>query len=294
MIYQAYVAVMAGGLTTGVLLLAAGLRATTTAAPVAGARTGGAVARWWRGTGRTAAEQRVRQARLVAGAVVSLVVLLSTGVPAAAIMAGVAVPLLPWLWNAGTAERRAIARADAVAEWTRRLADHLATGSGLISALTASAETAPDPIAGPVRALARRLRGGSPPAVALHRFAGEVDDTVAEQVVAALLLHLHDRGAQLVEVLTALAADSARVVSMRREVDAKRAQPRLTIRFMIVLAGVVTVLLWQLGLLAFYTTPAGQLLLAAGAAGFVAVLLWVNSMTRPPALQRLLTTTGWA
>lgn len=288
---DAYAAVMAGLLATGVVLLVGGLRGTTEPPSPPPAALAG-LRRWWRGNGRTTVERRARQATIAAGVIVGLATFVLTGIPIAALLAGLALPAVPWLWNAGRAERLAIGRAEAVGEWARRLADRLSVGSGLVAALVNSADNAPPPIAEQVRALATRIRAGTAPERALRTFAAEVDDTVAEQVVAALLLHLQDRGEHLSAVLAALSEDAARVVAMRREVDAKRAQPRMTVRFMIVFAGVVTAALAHTGLLGVYRTAAGQLVLLVVAAAFAAVLIWVASMSRPPAPQRLLTTTG--
>lgn len=290
MMLEAYVAVMAALLATGLTLLVAGLRGT--AAPAAPAPPAvDRLRRWWRGTGRTTTERRTRQVTVVGAAVVATATFALTAVPAAALLAAAAVPALPWLWHAGRREKRAIARAEAVGQWTGRLKDQLATGSGLVAAIVGSAETAPAPVAEQVGALASRIRAGMHPHRALHLFADEVDDTVAEQVVAALLLHLEERGEHLSDVLTALAADASRMVSTRREVDAKRAQPRMTVRFMIVLAGVVTAAMAATGLLSVYRTGAGQVVLLLVAGGFAAVLTWVHAMSTPPAPQRFLAPT---
>lgn len=280
MVFDSFAALVGAGLATGVLLTIAGVRGRVASPRIPG--------RW---RTRLAARGRTRL-RLLTAVVAGVGGLLLTGVPAVGLLAAVATPTLPLLWQAGSDQRRAIGRADAVAEWTRRLADQLATGSGLVAALAASADTAPAPITIPVGELAARLRAGTPPADALRRFAADLDDAVAEQVVAALLLHLHDRGDQVATVLRGLASDAAKVVAMRREVDAKRAQPRFTVRFMIVLAGVVTVLLGVQGLLAVYREPVGQLLLTVGAVSFGAVLAWVNAVTRTPVAPRFLASQG--
>ncbi len=281
MILEGYVAVMAALATTGAVLVVGGVRGT--AAPPHAPPAGG-----WRRRWRVGVVPRHR--RLLAGAALAAgtVALVVTAIPAVAVLVAAAVAVLPWLWNAGAREQRAIVRAEAVGQWTGRLRDRLATGSGLVSAIVGSAGSAPPPVAAQVRALANRIRAGAAPPQALARFADEVDDTVAEQVVAALLLHLEDRGEHLSEVLGSLASDAAQVVAMRREVHARRAQARMTVRFMIVLAGVVTVALAATGLLPVYATAAGQLVVLVLAAGFIAVLAWVHAMSGPTPPQRFL------
>jgi Flp pilus assembly protein TadB len=289
MILDAYVAVLGALAVGGVLLVILGLRGTTEAprrfeSPVATGR----LARWWRGAGVTATERRTRQAMLIAAIAVTFTVYIAFQVPAVALLAGVAVPGVPWLWSVGKREERAIARAEALGDWTRRLKDHISTGTGLTSAIVATAETAPTVIADQVYTLTARLQAGMDPRRALYQFAADLDDPIAEQVVAVLLLHLADRGEHLAEVLSAIAGDTAKQVSMRREVHAKRTQPRTTVRFMTVFGLIVAAILGRGDLLSAYATPAGQLVLLALASGFVATMVWVRSMSKPPAQPRFL------
>ena len=123
-----------------------------------------------------------------------------------------------------------IARLEAVETWTRRLKDLVRTGHGLISAIVTSARTAPAAIAPEVSALAAELQAGSDPRQALQRFADELDDFKADEVVAALQLHAGDRGQRLSDVLTSVATSAAHEVVMRRGVAAKRAEPRFVTR----------------------------------------------------------------
>ena len=74
-----------------------------------------------------------------------LAVWLLTGWPVGGLIAGLAVLGVPWLLTVGAAERRMIARLEAVETWTRRLKDLVQTGHGLISGIVTSARTAPPP-----------------------------------------------------------------------------------------------------------------------------------------------------
>src|SRR5690606_1982033 len=150
------------------------------------------------------------------------------------------------------------------------------------------APAAPAPVADAVRGLAVRLRAGTDPAGALRAFAADLADPVADQVVAALLLHLRDRGQHLQEVLSAVAADAATQVALRREIHARRTQARATVRFMTVFGAVVVLVLARTDLLAVYTTPAGQVVLVALTAAFVGTLAWVRAMSRPAPQPRFL------
>lgn len=288
MLLDAYVAVLAALAVGGVMLVVAGLRGTTAPPQRSEPPAAGRLRRLWQGPGGTPAERRTRQVLLVAAGVVGVAVFVLTGVPAVALLAAVAVPGVPWLWSVGRREERAIARAEALGDWTRRLKDQLSTGAGLVSAVVESTDSAPPVIAEEVRALAARLRTGADPQKALYRFAADLDDPIAEQVVAALLLHMQDRGEHLSEVLAAIAADAGKQVSMRREVHAKRTQPRITVRFMTVFGLVVAAILARGELISAYTTPRGQVVLLLLAGGFVATLVWVRSLSRPTPQPRFL------
>ncbi|QSB14924.1 type II secretion system F family protein [Natronosporangium hydrolyticum] len=285
---DAYVAVLAALAVGGVFLIVAGLAGGPAPTTPSDAPIVGRVRRFWRDLGGTPAERRTRQVLLVAAAVVAVLVFVLTGVPAVALLAGVAVPGVPWLWGVGKREQRGIERAEALGDWTRRLKDQLSTGAGLMSAIVNTTEAAPPIIAEEVGALAARLRTGADPKRALHRFAEELDDPIAEQVVAALLLHLQDRGEHLADVLAAIAADAGKQVSIRREVHAKRTQPRITVRFMTVFGLVIAAILARGELIEAYTSARGQLVLLVLASAFVATLVWVRSLSRPPAQPRFL------
>src|SRR5690606_22664073 len=177
-------------------------------AQAGGPRAGPAAPRGRRGAGGRGArgERTARQALLVGGAVVGVLGYAISGVPAIGLLTGLAVPGIPWLWGVGKREERAIARAEALGDWTRRLKDELAAGTGLTSAIVATADTAPTVIAGEVRALAARLQAGANPQRALYQFAADLDDAVAEREVVDLVLRLGDRGQQRTDRLSETAA----------------------------------------------------------------------------------------
>lgn len=286
---DAYVAVLAALAATGMILVVAGLRGTT-APPGPPSLAVAKLRRLWTGSGHTRSERRTHQALLIGALVAAGIGYALTATPAVAVLAGAAVPAVPWLWSVGRREQQAIVRVEALGNWTRRLKDQLSTGAGLVSAIVASARAAPSVIAEPVHTLAARLQTGASPPRVLRQFAAELADPAAEQVVAALLLHLHDRGERLGEVLTAIATDISKQVSMRREVYAKRTQPRNTVRFMTVFSLVVVAVLARGDLMGAYRTPHGQLVLLLLVAAFVGVLAWVRAMSQPPETSRFLTT----
>ncbi|SCE66737.1 Flp pilus assembly protein TadB [Micromonospora viridifaciens] len=239
------------------------------------------------GVGRR--EQRRRRVLLGTAAGAGTLTFLLTGLPVVGLLVALAVPGVPWLFAVGQAEQRAIARIEAVGEWTRRLKDICGTGQGLQQAITGTIATAPEEIQEEVRTLAARLQAGWLAKSALLAFADEIGDPVCDQVVAALILHLTDRGERLGDVLGSIASAASAEVATRREIEAKRTQPRFAVRF---LTG-MTLAALAYGLVNTeyirpYRTPVGQLVMAALGAAFVGLLVWVRSMSQPPRPARFL------
>ncbi|ROT34342.1 type II secretion system F family protein [Micromonospora sp. HM5-17] len=245
--------------------------------------------RLWQGSGTTARERRAYQSLLVGALLAGAVAFLLTGLPVVGLLVAIAVPGAPWLFTTGRAERRAINRIEAIGEWTRRLRDVSGTGQGLQQAIIGTAATAPEQIDEEVRLLAARLAAGWHGRTALLAFADEIGDPVCDQVVAALILHLTDRGERLGDVLGAIANAAAAEVITRREVEAKRAQPRFAVRF---LTG-MTLLVLAYGLVNAdymrpYGTPTGQLVMVLLGTAFVGLLAWARAMSLPPRPARFL------
>ncbi|MEU8259476.1 type II secretion system F family protein [Micromonospora sp. NPDC048999] len=257
------------------------------AGPAPGARPG--AGRLLTGSGTGQHEQRNRRALLVAAVVAGALAFLLTGLPVVGLLVALAVPGVPWLFAVGRAEQRAIARIEAVGEWTRRLKDICGTGQGLQQAIIGTIATAPEEIQEEVRTLAARLQAGWLAKSALLAFAEEIGDPVCDQVVAALILHLTDRGERLGDVLGSIASAASAEVATRREIEAKRTQPRFAVRF---LTG-MTLATLAYGLINTeyiqpYRTPFGQLVMAVLGAAFVGLLIWVRSMSQPPRPARFL------
>ncbi|MEH0970156.1 type II secretion system F family protein [Micromonospora sp. CPCC 205546] len=275
------VAVVSGASCVAGLLLAV-VALVGTRQPPGRPGAGRGLDRPWKGPSANPREQRAHQALLVGAVVAGALAFLVTGLPVVGLLVAVAVPGIPWLFSVGKAEQRAIARIEAVGEWTRRLKDVSATGQGLQQSVIGTVGTAPEEIQEEVRLLAARLQAGWLARSALLAFADEIGDPVCDQVVAALILHVTDRGERLGDVLGSIAQAAAAEVATRREIEAKRTQPRFAVRF---LTG-MTVATVAYGLLNSeyirpYGTPFGQLVMAALGAAFVGLLAWVRSMSQP-------------
>ncbi len=183
--------------------------------------------------------------------------------------------------------RRELALHDALARWTRRLADLLSAGAGgLQQALARSAHTAPQPLARPLARLVERTRTeGTEPA--LRAFADELADPAVDEIVLALLLRTRAGGRGLADVLTAHAHALGEEATSRRGVEADRATSRTTVRCLVgitlaLMAGLVTVAgdyLEPLG------SPVGQTVLAVAALIAAGSLTWMHRLTTssPPA-----------
>ncbi|HEY9482124.1 MAG TPA: type II secretion system F family protein [Micromonosporaceae bacterium] len=252
-----------------------------------------AVSRFWNGPGRTAAARRRHRLILVAGVVAGILAYVVTKLPIAGLLVAAAVPGAPWLFTVGNAERDRIDQIEAIGEWARRLKDISAVGTGLQQAIVASSATAPHAIADDVRDLAVRLQAGLDAREALMLFADAIGDPVCDQVVAALILHLSDRGDRLGEVLIAIAGAASAEVATRREVEAKRTQSRFGVKFLTI----TTVLALAYGIvrpsyMAPYRSPVGQFVMALLALLFIGVLLWVRKMSQPEPAPRFLNTPG--
>jgi len=289
----ALAAAAAAALTAGLLLIATGLIGTRRPAgpPPRSTSTVAALV----GVGLSARQRRTRQATLALAGTAAAAAWLLTGWPVGGLLAGLAVPGVPWLLSVGSAERHMITRLEAVETWTRRLKDLVHTGHGLISGIITSARTAPAPIAEEVGELAAQLQAGANPQHALDRFADQLADFTADEVVAALKLHAHDRGRRLSDVLTSVAGSAAKEVVMRRGVAAKRAEPRFVTRFMTALIAIVLVVVFANDAYARpYGQMVGQLVLFAATLMLVGLLAWIRRLTLPPRRRRFLVSSATA
>ncbi|MBD5830603.1 hypothetical protein DXX98_07180 [Janibacter melonis] len=233
-----------------------------------------------------------RRTQQLAGASVALglVVALLSGWVIAIVVLPALVLGLPWLLGSGDAGQR-IARLEAMEEWTRSLAGVLTVGVGLEQAIIATLRSAPKAIQPEVRLLAARLRARWPTGAALRAFADDLDDSTGDLLAANLLLGAQRRGAGLASVLESVASSVAEDVRARRMIEADRAKPRATARWVTIITMVV------LGILFFtneyvepYKSGPGQIALAVLLALYVGALVWMKRMARGKDLPRFIGT----
>ncbi|MFQ1003701.1 type II secretion system F family protein [Modestobacter sp. SSW1-42] len=251
-----------------------------------------------RGVGLSTGSLSVRRSRrrritslhlgAVAGAVLALLI---TGWPVAALATAGGVVFIPKVLGGGKAAKRMIATSEALADWTRRLADLISSGAAgsTRDALRRSLSSAPEAIAPAVTNLVTRMgpQGVEP---ALRQFARDVDDPAADKIAMVLILRERNGGPGLAEVLTTLAADLDDRSRMVREVEAERAKPRANMRTIVVvtLVLVVAMTLFAHTFLSGYSTPLGQVALLLVVVLFGTALRWMRRLSDPPRPPRVL------
>lgn len=225
---------------------------------------------------------------LLVGIAAGVVAWLMTGWALALVVAPVAFVGLPVLLSASSASAR-IERLEAMEEWTRSLAGVLTVGVGLEQALVATLRSTPASITPEVTRLVARLRARWVTEQALRAFADELDDSTGDLIAANLILGARRRGAGLASVLEGLAESAAADVRARRQVEADRAKPRATARWVTVIsAGVLVVLAISGTYVEPYRSPLGQLILVVLLSAYVATLIWMRQMAIGRDLPRFL------
>jgi Flp pilus assembly protein TadB len=225
---------------------------------------------------------------IIVGLGIGLVGWLVTGWALALVIGPVAVIGLPLLL-APPPSATQIVRLEAMEEWTRSLAGVLTVGVGLEQALVATLRSTPGPISAEVRRLVARLRARWDTEAALRAFADELDDSTGDLIAANLILGARRRGAGLASVLEGLAESVAADVRARRQVEADRAKPRSTARWVTIISVSVLVILAISGTyVAPYRSPFGQVLLVILLTAYVATLVWMRRMANGRPLPRFL------
>jgi Flp pilus assembly protein TadB len=236
--------------------------------------------KWW---------QRRNDARAlaVAGLLGGLLLFALSGWFIAVLLCPLAAVGLPYLLAPTKAV--GIDRLDAMAEWTRSLSGVLTVGMGLEQALIATQRSAPAPIAPEINRLVVRLRARWDTETALRAFADDLDDATGDLIAAALILGARRRGAGLATVLDGLAQSVAAEVRVRRQIEADRAKPRATARWITMITlGALALMFLNGDYIAPYGTPVGQLMLGVFLAAYAGALLWLRRVAAGRALPRFL------
>lgn len=268
-------------LVAGLILLVEGLRKVPPRAPKVKVAAGARDTAWDRLPRRT-------QQIIVVGVLAGVLFALVTGWVIAIVVIPAAIIGLPWLLSSGDAAAQ-VDRLEAMEEWTRSLAGVLTVGVGLEQAIVATLRSAPKEIQPEVNLLAARLRARWPTEEALRAFADDLDDSTGDLLAANLLLGAQRRGAGLASVLESVAVSVGEDVRSRRMVEADRAKPRATARWVTIITLVVLAVLFLFSdMLDPYRSGIGQLILAMLLAAYVAALVWMKSMAKGKKLPRFI------
>lgn len=225
---------------------------------------------------------------LMIGVVGGVLAWLITGWALALLAIPLAVVGVPILLSNSGAEAR-IARLEAMEEWTRSLSGVLTVGIGLEQALVATQRSTPAAIKGEVGRLVARLRSRWDTEDAVRAFADDLDDATGDLVAANLILAARRRGAGLAQVLESLAESVSADVRARRQIEADRAKPRATARWVTIISvGVLVVLAISGTYVEPYRSPLGQVILVTLLTAYVATLVWMKRMAIGKPLARFL------
>ena len=233
---------------------------------------------------RPGQDRRVLQAGLAV--IVALVVLVLSGWPVGALLAAGVALAVPSVFGGKAARAAEIAKVEAIAAWAGQLRDMLSGGNGLLETIEASAPYAPAPIRTEVARLAAAMRGGRL-VPALRAFAADVDDPMADLVVASLIVATTEQVGRLGELLGMLAARTTEQVRLRMRIDTERSSVRTQVRGVVAVtvACMIGLFVFDRGLLAAYDSAEGQVVLAAIGSCFLSGFALLARLGRPPRLE---------
>lgn len=213
----------------------------------------------------------------------------ATGWPAAGVLLGACAGVVPTLVGVRAERDRLTRRSDAVASWTEMLRDTIASHAGLQEAIAVSARVAPAPIRAEVQALAIRAERDSLSA-ALQRFAADLEDPVADLVVASLVIAAERQAQRLADLLGQISDAAREQAAMRLRVETGRARTYASSRALVAITFglAVVLLLFAPSFMEPYDSFTGQTVLIGIGALFAGALWTLVLLGRPASSPRLL------
>lgn len=238
----------------------------------------------------TAAQVRRRQILWVAAAACGVLGWMVTGLMVSALVLAGLVLVIPWLLRPTFSDKTSIIKAEALEQWTRRMVAVTVLGVGLEQALIDSAATAPLPISDAVGQLAARIQARWTMKRALRAFADDLGTAGGDTVVLALIAAAENRGPGLSQALEELANTLADQARNMREVESRRGESRVTVRYTtITILVVVAVGAFDRGYVSPYSTPIGIGVLTGCTAAFAGIFAWMRRLVTGAPEIRLLT-----
>jgi tight adherence protein B len=211
-----------------------------------------------------------------------------TGWPAAGAIVGAAAGVIPQLFGIGRRRKELNQRTEALASWAEMLRDSISSHAGLREAISVTARVAPIPIRSEVQELAVRAER-EPLPDALRRFGSQVDDPLADLIVAAMIIAAERQAQRLADLLTQIASAARDMSGMRLRVETGRARTytssKVLVMFTFGLA--VTLLLFAPEFMRPFDTAMGQVVMV-GIGGLFCAALWsLVVLGRPATTPRL-------
>ncbi|TAM88228.1 MAG: type II secretion system protein [Jatrophihabitans sp.] len=278
------VATVAAAGATGVVLIVAG---------ALGGRSSGAA----RPPSRLARAARAARdplfgARMIAGLVLAVVVLLTTRWPVAAAAVLLLVVAWPALFGARAAQRDRVAQLEALAMWVESLKDLVSGAAGLREAIPVSVETAPASLQPPLTRLRGLLAARESLTDALPALAEDLADPSADLVIATLILNARSRGPGLASALQRLAESIREELELRRRIEAGRRGDWRSVQIIVGITlaiGAAMAFLFPPQFTQPYRSVAGQGVLLIIVAIFAASFAWIRRLADPDLPDLMLT-----
>ena len=220
-----------------------------------------------------------RQRLIVIGLVGGVIALAITRWVPALVIVPVGVIVLPGLL--GDPRNRDIEVLEALDRWVRALMASLLTGKSVPDAIRSTRRQAPPVISEAVSMAAARLDERWPLSEVMVSFTDDVDHADADAVAAALIV-AGQRGTAAAATLEALADSLQDRLAAARDIDNERAKPRIVVRQVTAVTGVV------LGL-ALVTSPSYFAPYRSGVGPVVAVvlaLIYIGALAKLQAASR--------
>ena len=178
----------------------------------------------------------------------------------------------------------------ALERWVRLVSGSASTGKSVIDAIRATRRQAPELLIEPLTRVVARLDSRWDTRAALQGLADDLDSADADQVIAAIMMAAERGGTGATGTLDALAASLQERIRAAREIRVERAKPRVVVRQVSIIIGVVLAGALILGreYLVPYRTGVGQLLLCCYAGLYLAGLIALSRRSKPRRRARIL------